>query len=291
MMTNLLEVDDLTKRYQQFSLENLHFNLPEGYILGMIGPNGAGKTTTLKMILDMVTPTNGQISLNGQTTRQLRLADRNQVGIVLDNTVFPDAWKADKINQNLAMVFQNWHSEHFFKLLDDFDVDRGTKYKALSRGSQVKLNLAAAVAHDPKILILDEPASGLDPIARDQLMALLQDFISDGHHSVLLSSHITDDLAKIADYLVYLIHGQQLFFGETQTLIDRYAVVKGGLDQLTDVIKYDGIGLKTYQTGFSVLIDRDKLTNLSDDLVIEPVNLDELMIYFGKRVQSNDSRD
>ncbi|EEI20228.1 hypothetical protein G8J22_00648 [Lentilactobacillus hilgardii] len=151
--------------------------------------------------------------------------------------------------------------------------------------------MAAAVAHDPKILILDEPASGLDPIARDQLMALLQDFISDGHHSVLLSSHITDDLAKIADYLVYLIHGQQLFFGETQTLIDRYAVVKGGLDQLTDVIKHDGIGLKTYQTGFSVLIDRDKLTNLSDDLVIEPVNLDELMIYFGKQVQSNDSRD
>ncbi|QIR08713.1 Vitamin B12 import ATP-binding protein BtuD [Lentilactobacillus hilgardii] len=133
-MTNLLEVDDLTKRYQHFSLGNLHFNLPEGYILGMIGPNGAGKTTTLKMILDMVTPTNGQISLNGQTTRQLRLADRNQVGIVLDNMVFPEVWKADKINQNLAMVFQNWHSEHFFKVLDDFDVDRGTKYKSLSRG-------------------------------------------------------------------------------------------------------------------------------------------------------------
>ncbi len=284
MTNNLLEVTGLTKRYQHFFLEDLHFNLPEGYILGMIGPNGAGKTTTLRMILDMAAPDEGQISLNGQTTRHDRMADRNQVGVVLDNVVFPDAWTAEKINHHLAMVYDRWSATRFFQLLADFDVNQKTKYKALSRGSQVKLNLAAAVAHDPKLLILDEPASGLDPIARDQLMALLQDFIADGHHSVLLSSHITDDLAKIADYLVYLIHGQQLFFGETQTLIDQYVVVKGGLDQLTEAIKRDGIGLKMYQTGFSVLLAREKLADAPKDLVIESVTLDELMVYFGKRV-------
>lgn len=290
-MMKLLEVNELAKQYHEFSLGKLQFSLPEGFILGMIGPNGAGKTTTLRMILDMANPSSGQINLNGCLTRRDRLADRNNVGIVMDNTVFPDAWRADKIDRNLAMVFDNWHSDKFFSLLADFDVNPKTKYKALSRGSQVKLNLAAAIAHNPKLLILDEPAAGLDPIARDQLMALLQEFIADGHHSVLLSSHITDDLAKIADYLVYIIHGQQLFFGETQTLLDRYAVVKGGLDQLTDRIKQIGIGLKTYQTGFSVLIAQDQLADLPRDLVIEPVTLDELMVYFGKRVAVNDQRN
>ncbi|MFD1124151.1 ABC transporter ATP-binding protein [Lentilactobacillus raoultii] len=289
-MTNLLEVTDLTKEYGHFSLDKLTFQLPEGFILGMIGPNGAGKTTTLRMILDMATPTSGQIKLDGQTSRQTRLADRDQVGIVLDNTVFPDGWKADKIARTLAMVYQNWDGDRFFDLLKEFDVDRQVKYKSLSRGSQVKLNLAAAIAHQPKLLILDEPAAGLDPIARDQLITLLQGFIADGHHSVLLSSHITDDLAKIADYLVYLIHGQQLFFGETQTLLDRYAVVKGGLDQLTGVIKQAGIGLRTYETGFSVLMARKQLSALPRDLVIEPVSLDELMVYFGKRVAKDEAR-
>ncbi|MFD1432744.1 ABC transporter ATP-binding protein [Lacticaseibacillus yichunensis] len=287
MMADLLTVKDLTKQYQEFTLGPLSFNVPAGYILGMIGPNGAGKTTTLRLLLDMAAPTAGTVTLNGDTTPAARALARAEVGVALDTTGFPESWRVADVDSAMALFLPNWDAARFHELIDLFGVAKKTAYKKLSRGTQAKVNLAAALSHDAKLVILDEPAAGLDPIARDQLMTLLQAYIEDGQHSVILSSHITGDLARIADYLLYIVGGHQLFFGETATLLDRYVLVKGGRGKLTPELKKLGLGLRETAVGFSLMMRAEAARNLPAGLTIEPVDLDALMIYYGKEVQAD----
>lgn len=277
---NLIVVDGLAKQYKEFTLHGIHFHLPAGYIMGMIGPNGAGKTTTIKALLDMIRPDAGTISLLGAATAADRIALRDSLGVQLDTTLYPDYWRVKQVAKSLRSFFPQWDDAYFDQLCTDMEIPLKTKYKSMSRGTQVKLQLAAALAHHPRLLILDEPTAGLDPLARDELLTRLQDFIADGQHSVLLSTHLTGDLERIADFLLYIRGGRQQFFGHVDDLLGQYVLIKGGLADLTPALRAALIGLRTHSEGFSGLLAVDQTVGLPDTLLQESITLEELMIYF-----------
>ncbi|MFT8338233.1 ABC transporter ATP-binding protein [Schleiferilactobacillus harbinensis] len=279
---NLIVVDGLAKQYKEFTLHGIHFHLPVGYIMGMIGPNGAGKTTTIKALLDMIRPDAGTISLLGAATVADRIALRDSLGVQLDTTLYPDYWRVKQVAKSLRSFFPQWDDAYFDQLCTDMEIPLKTKYKSMSRGTQVKLQLAAALAHHPRLLILDEPTAGLDPLARDELLTRLQDFIADGQHSVLLSTHLTGDLERIADFLLYIRGGRQQFFGHVDDLLGQYVLIKGGLADLTPALRAALIGLRTHSEGFSGLLAVDQTVGLPDTLLQESITLEELMIYFGR---------
>jgi ABC-2 type transport system ATP-binding protein len=279
---NLIVVDGLAKQYKEFTLHGIHFHLPAGYIMGMIGPNGAGKTTTIKALLDMIRPDAGTISLLGAATVADRIALRDSLGVQLDTTLYPDYWRVKQVAKSLRSFFPQWDDAYFDQLCTDMEIPLKTKYKSMSRGTQVKLQLAAALAHHPRLLILDEPTAGLDPLARDELLTRLQDFIADGQHSVLLSTHLTGDLERIADFLLYIRGGRQQFFGHVDDLLGQYVLIKGGLADLTPALRAALIGLRTHSEGFSGLLAVDQTVGLPDTLLQESITLEELMIYFGR---------
>ncbi|QFR25195.1 ATP-binding cassette domain-containing protein [Schleiferilactobacillus harbinensis] len=279
---NLIVVDGLAKQYKEFTLHGIHFHLPAGYIMGMIGPNGAGKTTTIKALLDMIRPDAGTISLLGAATAADRIALRDSLGVQLDTTLYPDYWRVKQVAKSLRSFFPQWDDAYFDQLCTDMEIPLKTKYKSMSRGTQVKLQLAAALAHHPRLLTLDEPTAGLDPLARDELLTRLQDFIADGQHSVLLSTHLTGDLERIADFLLYIRGGRQQFFGHVDDLLGQYVLIKGGLADLTPALRAALIGLRTHSEGFSGLLAVDQTVGLPDTLLQESITLEELMIYFGR---------
>lgn len=282
MTTDLLTVSHLNKHYEDFHLADVSFHLPAGYIMGFIGPNGAGKTTTIKAILDMLQPDSGAINLLGQTTVAARKQVRDQLGVVLDGMVYPDSWQSTAVNRFVGPFFPSWDAAYFKQLCHDFAIPEKTKYRDLSMGTKIKLQLAAALAHHPQLLILDEPTSGLDPIARDELIAILQDFISDDQHSVLISTHSIIELAKVADYVTYLLTGKVTFTGPLSDLLDRYIMIKGGPNELTPGIQATIIGLQQSRVGFSGIWPADQADQLPDSIVQETVDLETLMIAFGK---------
>ncbi|MDR0406100.1 MAG: ABC transporter ATP-binding protein, partial [Clostridiales bacterium] len=185
-MSNILEVRGLCKRYRSFALNEVTFDLPRGYIMGFVGPNGAGKTTTIKLILNVIKPDGGSVSVPRQ----------EEIGVVMEAPLYVDDWRVYDVEAAIAPFYRNWDAGQFAGYLKRFGLDAKKKVKELSRGMKVKLQIAAALSHDAKLLILDEPTSGLDPVARDEIRDLLRAFVADERKSVLFSTHITTDLDK-----------------------------------------------------------------------------------------------
>ncbi|MDR1704457.1 MAG: ABC transporter ATP-binding protein [Clostridiales bacterium] len=286
-MSNLLEVKGLCKSYGGFSLKDVSFGIPGGYIMGFIGPNGAGKTTTIKSILGMINRDAGDIRLLGAgDARGLR--PNKDIGVVMDAPMYADDWTCADVEAAVSPFYRGWDFGKYAELLDKFELDRKKKVKDLSRGMKVKLMIAAALSHDAKLLILDEPTSGLDPVARDELCELLTGFVTDENHSILFSTHITADLEKIADYITFIQGGQIIYTGTKESLLEKYAMVKGGPSELNAEQKRLVIGMKEHSTGFSGIAETGDLGKLPKSLLIEPVSLDEIIIYMNKGVRLDD---
>ena len=281
-MDKLLEVKGLTKRYERFALENVSFSIPGGYIMGFIGPNGAGKTTTIKCILNMVKADAGSISLFGREGGSDGLLSKEELGIVMDAPFYVEEWTLLEVERALSPFYQNWDRKRFGDCLSRFGLDPKKKVRDLSRGMKVKLMIAAALSHDAKLLILDEPTSGLDPLAREELMHILRDFVSDESRGILFSTHITTDLEKIADYITYINQGHMVFTGEKDALLEGYLLVKGGSRELTPSLQKRLIGLRQHSAGFTGLLPREELGLLPPGVAAEPSTLDEIMIYMSQ---------
>lgn len=279
-MKPVIEVTNLTKHYPDFKLDSISFNVPSGYITGFIGPNGAGKTTSLKSILNLIQMDHGQIQVMGQTTYS-----HSDIGIVMDMPFFVEDWNLNDVENALRLYYTNWDSEKYHKYLDLFNLNRNKKIKELSRGMKVKLMLSTALSHHAKLLILDEPTSGLDPVAREEICDILSDFVSDENHSVFFSTHITSDLEKIADYIVFILNGKIIFSGEKDALIDRYQLIKGGLEELDETIKSHSIGLRKHSTGFEALYPSELSHTLNESILVETCSLDEIIVYMNKELK------
>ncbi len=277
-MSNYLEVTNLSKSFDSFQLRNISFTLPKGYIMGLIGPNGSGKTTTIKLILNMMKRTDGTVKVIGMDNIIDEQKVKSEVGVVFDTNYFSDDWKVSEVEKAISVFYKNWDHRKFDDMIQQFRILPSKKVKELSKGTQMKLMIACAFSYDAKLLILDEPTSGLDPVSRDELLKILSEYIEDGEHSVLFSTHITGDLERAADYITYISYGELFFTGSKDDFVDMFRIVKGGREDLSDELKQRAVGIRMFPTGFEALIKSEDVCDLSS-LIIEPATIEEIVVF------------
>ena len=271
----------MSKSFGGFALRNISFALPKGYIMGLIGPNGSGKTTTIQLILNMLRRDSGTIKVLGRDILAQEQAIKASLGVVFDSSCFSDDWQAAQVEQAISPFYANWNKDTFAQLLRKFHIDPARRGRELSRGMQMKLMLACAFSYDAKLLILDEPTSGLDPVSRDELLSILAAYIEDGEHSVLFSTHITEDLERAADYITYLRYGELVFSGSKEEFVNGFRMAKGGREELTPELRARAAGIRTFPTGFEALIRAQDAAAFSH-LEIEPASIDEIVVFTSK---------
>lgn len=275
---NILQVENLSKTYPTFKLDNVSFSLEKGYIMGFIGRNGAGKTTTLKSMLRFVHPDCGNVSINGFDIEKDEFSVKNSIGFVSGLDGFYNSKKIKQVTDITKKFFSNWSDETYKNLLEKFNLDENKFIKNLSAGMKVKYQLALAMSHDAKLLILDEPTSGLDPVSRDELVILFQDYVADGEHSILFSTHVISDLEKCADYITYIKKGKILDSCDVVSFKDKYLLVNGKKEDLTDELKSKVIGVHEHNFGFEGMIlksDKDLFTKCE---ITQP-SMEEIMVH------------
>lgn len=277
----MLVVKDLCKSYPTFSLKNVSFSLDDGYILGFIGMNGAGKTTTLKSILNFVQPDSGTVEIFGRDVKTDELEIKQNVGVMLGEADYYSKSKVRVVANVYKRFFSQWDEDTYQSLLKRFAIDDKKLISDLSTGMRVKLAIAFALSHNAKLLVFDEPTSGLDPIARDELLDFFREIVAEGDKSIIFSTHITSDLDKCADYILFIRNGEIVANSSKDDLIDSHALVAGKKDQLTEELRSRLVGHKSNAFGFTGLIERAKLLP-TDALQVEKPNLEEIMIYYNK---------
>ena len=232
MSENILEIKNLTKDYGDFVLDKVSFALPRGVIMGLIGENGAGKSTTINCILNETQKSGGQILIFGKDHILNEIEIKDKLGVVFDENHFPDIFTAEEVGQFMSGIYTGWDWTLYRQYLEKFELPRNKRIKDFSKGMKVKLAFAVALSHHAELLILDEATSGLDPIIRDDVLDMLIDFVQDESHSVLVSSHITSDLEKVADYITFIHKGKVIFTHEKDTLVDNYGILNAALPYL-----------------------------------------------------------
>ncbi|AIZ14694.1 MULTISPECIES: ABC transporter ATP-binding protein [Bifidobacterium] len=278
--TLALSVTGLTKHYDSgFTLDDVTFDLPSGYIMGLVGPNGAGKSTLIKLILNMTTRDAGRIEVLGLDAMANEERAKEQMGVVLDSSYFIEYMTVDAVERTSSPMYPLWDHNLFDAYLRRFGLGRNKKIKDLSRGMQMKLMLAVALSHDAKLLILDEPTSGLDVLSRDELMDILSDYVADGGHSVIFSTHITADLERCADFLAYITNGMLYYSGPKDEFEDAFRLVKGGPDELTDGLQRAMVGIRTYATGFDALVRTQDIPHIggTDGLLTQHASIEDVI--------------
>lgn len=281
MSENCLTIRNVTKSFPKFSLNDLSFALPKGYIMGLVGSNGAGKTTTIKLILNMIEKEQGDISVYGFDSVENERKIKQNIGVVFDTNFFVEEWTISDTEKALSPFYDEWSHKIFTDMLDKFQLSYKMKIGSLSRGMQMRLMLAVAFSHNAKFLILDEPTSGLDPLARDGLLEMLQDYIRDGERSVLFSTHITTDLERVADYITVLEHGKLVFTGSTEDLLQEYYIIKGTPDELTRDLNNRIIGLRQTAMGFEGLIKADE-SDPYKGYVLDTPTINDIVVCISK---------
>lgn len=282
-MTNSIEIRGLCKSYGDFALQNVDLTLPGGAILGLIGENGAGKTTTLKCILNLVRRDSGTITLLGRDNLAEELDAKVDVGIVLDDCFFHDTLRPKDLNAILAPAWSTWDVALFRNYLDKFKLPEKKFIKEFSRGMKMKLSLATALAHHPRILLLDEVTAGLDPVVRDEILEEFLAFIQDEDHAILISSHIISDLEKVADYITYLHQGRVVLSGSKDDLLESYGRVGCTAAQLATLDPSELIRVRRRNFGCEALIaDRANFHRRHPDLMVDPASLEDIMLFVGR---------
>lgn len=279
-MSNLLQLTGVSKEFEQFKLQDIDFSLPAGTIMGLIGENGAGKTTIIKLILGLQQKDGGQISVLGYAPENLPLTEKARIGLVLDDFPFPETFNSREVEMIMRNIYPNWDEKVFLDLCTRFALPSKKALKTYSKGMKMKLQLAVALSHQAKLLILDEATSGLDPVAREEILDLLLEFIQDESCSVLMSSHIISDLEKVCDYITYIHQGKIIFSEEKDFLREEYGVLRGAKNMTAELPADAVIGIRQHQFGEEALVWRAKMPH---GAALEPASLEDIMIYYNKR--------
>jgi ABC-2 type transport system ATP-binding protein len=265
-----------------FALRDISFELPTGYVMGLIGANGAGKTTTIRCLLGMRGIDTGEIELLGHRVPG-PIALRQEVGVVLDHTFLVGDWRLAEVERTLRPFYDRWDAARYRTLLDEFGLDRRARVKDLSRGMAMKLMIAVALSHQARLLVFDEPTSGLDPVARDELMGIIGDFLLDEGHSVLFSTHITADLDRIGDYVTLVHDGRIVRTGTKDDLLSAYRLVRGGPESFRDLVGVQLIGVRRTPIGAQALVATDEAGLLDADVLVEAPTLEDIAVHIGSK--------
>ena len=280
-MANALEIKDLCKDYGDFKLDNVSFNLPEGYIMGLIGPNGAGKTTIIKSIMNLIVNNTGQIDVFGMDHREHEVAVKKRIGFVYDSPNYYEHLNLNSIRSIIAPFYPQWDEAAFERLTDRFELPRKKAIRNYSRGMQMKAAIAIALSHHADLIVMDEPTSGLDPVSRRELVDLLQEIIQDEKRSVLFSTHITSDLEGIADFITFVLRGEVVFSESQDEIVERYAIVKGSNDLLGGELNGHFVGVRRTKFGFEALTANADETRreFGSDVVVDRASLEDIMYF------------
>lgn len=283
-MSAVIEARNLNKTFPSgFRLKDVSLSVKRGYITGFIGRNGAGKTTTFKLILGLSSPESGEVMLLDKRMPDHESECKQDIGVVFGAFGYYETKRLKHITRAYKRFYKNWNDETYAEYLKRFDLDEQKRVKELSAGMKVKYSLALALSHGAKLLILDEPTSGLDPVSRDEIMDMFRDFVADGERSILFSTHITSDLDKCADHIVYIKDGEIVMSGDREEIIGSFMLVQGGLDALhgNRALSDALIGVKETPFGFSGLI-RAEDAHIADGLQTAKADIESIMIYTEK---------
>lgn len=282
-MKNNIELKNLSKRYKDFELKNITFNVPQGCIVGLIGENGAGKTTTIKSILN-ITKSEGTIKIFGEDIRKNEKTIKEKIGVVLDDSFLSDYLTPKQINSIMKDIYSTWEESKYIELLKQFNLSLNKIIKEFSSGMKMKLKIAVAISHNPQILILDEPTSGLDPVVRNEILDIFRKYIEeDETRSILLSSHITTDLEHISDYIIFIENGNIVFNMPTPELLENYGVIKCSKDDFLKIDSKDYIRYKKGKYQYEVLTnDKNNIRKKYNIETIDKPSIEEIMLFYIK---------
>ena len=276
---NAIEVHDLQKSFEGFSLNDVSFSVPQGTVMGFVGENGAGKSTIIKCILNLLKKEYGEILLFGKDVVEHELSIKNDIGVVFDDLHVPETLNATQLDKFMKKVFKTWDSGYYSERLAQFKIPVRKKVKELSRGMRMKLSIALAMSHHPKLLILDEPTSGLDPIIRDEILDLFLTFMQVETHSILFSSHITSDLEKIADYITFIHNGEILFSESKDVLVYEYGIFKGNNEEVSVIPEHAIIRKRNGTFGTEVLVLKNEVNEVFS---LEKPSIEDIMLFYVK---------
>ena len=272
---NAIEIKNLTKHYNSFTLDNISLTLPQGCILGLIGENGAGKSTTIRSILGSL-KYDGDIKVLGKPMS----ADlKNRIGVVLDEVGFPDKLNIKDVNAIMKNMFTNWDNDAFLGYIKKFGLPDDKAFSEFSKGMKMKLGIAVALSHKAELLILDEPTSGLDPLVRDEIIDILNDFTREDDHSILISSHIVSDLEKLCDYIAFIHKGKLMLCEEKDALLEQYVFINTSEEKLAELDENAVKGKRSSKWGTEAIVDRELIPDSFDT---KPVTIEDLFIFMAK---------
>lgn len=284
-MDKILQVQNLTKNFRDFKLDNVSFSMEKGFIMGFIGPNGAGKSTTIKLIMNLLKKDAGQVLVFGLDNIRHEKEIKNRIGFVYDENYYYEELTPKEMGRIIAPLYKNWDDKAFSHYIRRFELPLDRKIKDLSKGMKMKFSLAVALSHNAELLIMDEPTSGLDPIVRNELLDILTDISREEDKGVFFSTHITSDLDKVADCITFIHEGRIIFSSAKDDILENYCLVKGARGLIRDEDRGSFIGIKENQFGFEGLAqDRKKLRRMyGESIVIEKPTLEDIMLYFTRR--------
>lgn len=276
---NAIEIRNLTKDYPKFKLDNLNLTLPSGCIMGLIGENGAGKSTTIKLILDMIHKDSGTVTILGRDNQEDIQITKQDVGVVLDEVGLPECLTVRQVGKIMKLTYANWDDEVFKTLVEKLAIPEKKAFKEFSRGMKMKLGIAIALSHHPKLLILDEATNGLDPVIRDEVVEMFSQFTRDESHSILISSHIVSDLEKLCDYIAFLHQGKLLICEEKDVLLGMYGMIHCSARQLEELEPSSVMYKKESPYGVEAVVLREAIPT---GMNISPISIEELFVAMVK---------
>lgn len=278
----MLVCKDVVKEYDGFTLDRISFELPKGCIMGLIGENGAGKSTLITSILGSTIKNSGHIEIFGKDFSKLSKDEREDIGVVLSESSLNQLFSLRDVNTIMKSMYRKWDEKYFFDLCDEYSLKPNKTIKEFSKGMVMKLNIVIALAHHPRLLIMDEPTSGLDPVARDELLDIFFDFVKDGEHAILISSHILSDLEKICDSITFISKGKVLLSEYKDEIYDKYCIIRCNQENLSLIDPNDILGIRKNTYGIEVCIIKDKCP---DNLQYDNASLEDIMVYASKGVK------
>ncbi|MDE7132705.1 MAG: ABC transporter ATP-binding protein [Lachnospiraceae bacterium] len=281
----LLEVRNVSKHYKNFSLENIDFVLPKGYIMGYVGQNGAGKSTTLNLITNLCKCSAGEICVDGITCVSDAVRYKESIGYIGDEFYYPANFTVRNIRGILKNLYPTFSVSKFDELLREWKLSEKMKVKDFSRGMKVKLMFASVLARDTKLLVLDEATNGLDPVVRVDVLKLLQEYIADGERSVIFSTHILSDLEQIADYIFFIHDGRKVLHDAKDELLENYLLVKGERRAISPQLQKELIGIIDNAYGFEAILPSERADLLTSEFHFEKPTIDEIVVHYIKNME------
>ena len=282
--TNAIVIRDLTKKYDGFTLDNVSFNVPKGSIMGFIGQNGAGKTTTINTILNIVEPDSGTVNVFGLDHIKDEYEIKKNIAAVFDELPFDDRLNANNIDFILSEIYEGWNSNTFFGYLDRFQLPRKKKFGKFSKGMKMKMQIASAMSHGAKLLIMDEATTGLDPVVRNEILDIFFEYLQDEDHSILMSSHITSDLEKIADSVTFIDKGKILISGYKDDILEQHGIIRCSKDDYKAIEPDDIVSARVNDYNVDVMVsDMAECRRKYSGAVIDRASLDDIMVFYVNR--------